>query len=100
MKAGIHPDYFSDVVVTCTGCGMSFISASTKQSISVHVCSKCHPFYTGEQKFIDTKGTVDKFRKKMEQAKVHKVKMAEKKAEKSGKGQKETKSLRELLGDM
>lgn len=100
MKKSIHPDYFSDVVVTCTGCGASFTTGSTKKGISVHVCSKCHPFYTGEQKFIDTKGTVDKFRKKMEQAKVHKANIAEKKAKKLGKDQKEVKSLRELLGDM
>ncbi|HNQ31118.1 MAG TPA: 50S ribosomal protein L31 [Candidatus Woesebacteria bacterium] len=101
MKSSIHPNYFTDVPVQCTGCGMSFVTQSTKKSISVHVCSKCHPFYTGEQKFIDTKGKVEKFQKKMEQAKVHKVKLDEKKAKKAGKGgMKETKSLRELLADI
>lgn len=100
MKADIHPPFFDDVTVTCTGCGMSFVSGSTKKSITVHVCSQCHPFYTGEQRFIDTKGKVEKFKKKMEQAEVHKVKLEEKKARKEGKGLKETKSLRELLSDM
>ena len=79
---------------------MSFVTGSTKKSITVHVCSKCHPFYTGEQRFIDTKGKVEKFKKKMEQAQTFKVKLEEKKAKKAGKGQKETKSLRELLTDM
>ena len=100
MKKSIHPELFADVKVMCTGCGASFVTLSTKKSINVHVCSKCHPFYTGEQRFIDTKGTVDKFRKKMEQAKTHKIKLDEKKAKKDGKEMKETKSLRELLGGM
>jgi large subunit ribosomal protein L31 len=97
MKASIHPQFYDDVTVTCTGCGMSFVTGSTKKSITVHVCSKCHPFYTGEQRFIDTKGKVEKFKKKMEQAEVYKVKLDEKKAKKAGKGLKESKSLRELL---
>lgn len=99
MKKGIHPEIFDDVVVSCTGCGMSFTTLSTKKSISVHVCSKCHPFYTGEQRFIDTKGKVEKFQRKMSQAKVYKEKVEEKKSGKN-KEQKETKSLRELLADM
>lgn len=100
MKDDIHPQFFADVTVTCTGCGASFIAGSTKKSISVHVCSKCHPFYTGEQRFIDTKGKVEKFKKKMEQAKEHKIRVEEKKAKKENKGLKEEKSLRELLGGM
>ena len=99
MKKGIHPQIFDDVVVTCTGCGTSFTTLSTKHSISVHVCSKCHPFYTGEQRLIDTKGKVEKFQKKMSQAKVYKASQEEKKSKKN-KDQKEVKSLRELLSDM
>ena len=99
MKANIHPTYHSDIKVSCTGCGMSFVSGSTKQSISVHVCYKCHPFYTGEQRFIDTKGKVEKFQKKMEQSKVYAAKIAEKKTG-AGKDQKETKSLRDLLAGL
>lgn len=100
MKKGIHPELFSDIIVTCTGCGTSFQSMSTKKSISVHVCSKCHPFYTGEQRFIDTKGTVEKFQRKMSQAKIYKEQTADKKSNKDGKNPKETKSLRELLANM
>jgi large subunit ribosomal protein L31 len=78
---------------------MSFTGGSTKQSISVHVCYKCHPFYTGEQRFIDTKGKVEKFQKKMEQSKIYAAKVADKK-NKTGKDQKESKSLRDLLAGM
>jgi large subunit ribosomal protein L31 len=74
MKASIHPQFYDDVTVTCTGCGMSFVTGSTKKSITVHVCSKCHPFYTGEQRFIDTKGKVEKFKKKMIKANKERVK--------------------------
>lgn len=97
MKADIHPQFNFPVTISCTGCGMSFTGGSTKQSISVHVCSKCHPFYTGEQRFIDTKGKVDKFQKKMEQAKSYAATVADKKAKKASKDQKESKSLRDLL---
>jgi large subunit ribosomal protein L31 len=62
MKDGIHPKY-QDCTVTC-GCGNSFKTRSTKPKITVEVCSKCHPFYTGSVKFVDTAGRVDKFNKK------------------------------------
>jgi large subunit ribosomal protein L31 len=63
MKADIHPDY-SQVNVTCS-CGNTFVTGSTLgQDIQVEVCSKCHPFFTGKQKLVDTAGRVDKFRKK------------------------------------
>lgn len=64
MKAEIHPDY-SDVKVTCS-CGNSFTTRSTLGSseLTIEVCSKCHPFYTGKQKIVDTGGRVDKFRKR------------------------------------
>ena len=62
MKAKIHPKYV-EAVVTC-GCGESFKTRSTKARIQVEICSKCHPFYTGKQKFVDTAGRVEKFQKK------------------------------------
>lgn len=64
MKAEIHPDY-KDVNVVCT-CGNTFTTKSTlgEESLSVEVCSACHPFYTGKQKIVDTAGRVEKFRKK------------------------------------
>jgi len=62
MKKEIHPKY-ENCVVTC-GCGEKFETRSTRKSISVEICSKCHPFYTGKQKFVDTTGRVEKFQKK------------------------------------
>ncbi len=62
MKDAIHPNY-QDCQVTC-GCGNAFTTRSTKPKITVEVCSKCHPFYTGSVKFMDTAGRVDKFNKK------------------------------------
>ena len=62
MKAGIHPEY-KQIMVTCT-CGNTFETRSTiGQDLQVEVCSKCHPFYTGKQKIVDTGGRVDKVRK-------------------------------------
>ena len=64
MKAEIHPEY-KNVNVVCT-CGNTFTTKSTlgEESLSVEVCSACHPFYTGKQKIVDTAGRVEKFRKK------------------------------------
>ncbi|MCU7799725.1 MAG: 50S ribosomal protein L31 [gamma proteobacterium symbiont of Lucinoma myriamae] len=64
MQADIHPEY-KEVQVNCS-CGNSFTTGSTlnKETLSIEVCSKCHPFYTGKQKLVDTAGRVDKFRQK------------------------------------
>lgn len=62
MKKKIHPAY-GPAVVVCA-CGERFETRSTKAEIHVEVCSKCHPFFTGQQKFIDTAGRVQKFREK------------------------------------
>ncbi len=62
MKADIHPKYV-ECKVTC-GCGNSFSTRATVPELSVEICSACHPFYTGKQKFVDTAGRVEKFQKK------------------------------------
>ena len=64
MKAKIHPEY-KEVKVTCA-CGNSFTTRSTigKSALQVDICSHCHPFYTGKQKYLDTAGRVEKFQKK------------------------------------
>ena len=62
MKKGIHPEY-AESSVTCA-CGNTFKTKSTKKEIRVEICSQCHPFFTGKQKFIDSAGRVEKFRKK------------------------------------
>ncbi len=65
MKANIHPKYNPMTTVTCS-CGNSFTVGSTVDSIHVELCSACHPFYTGQQKFVDTASRIEKFQKKME----------------------------------
>ena len=62
MKEGIHPNY-KHATITCA-CGAVWETGSTKQDIHVEVCSKCHPFYTGRQKLVDTGGRVDRFKKR------------------------------------
>ncbi len=62
MKEGIHPEY-KTAIVKCA-CGETFETRSTKEKINVEICSKCHPFYTGKQKLVDTGGRVEKFRKR------------------------------------
>ncbi len=65
MKEGIHPKWYPNAQVTCT-CGNTFTVGSTKPSLTTDVCSKCHPFYTGEQRIVDTEGQVDRFMKRLE----------------------------------
>jgi large subunit ribosomal protein L31 len=67
MKQGIHPNWHHDCVVTCS-CGNKFTIGSVSQTLQVDICSKCHPFFTGEMKFVDRQGRVDRFRKKLETA--------------------------------
>ena len=62
MKKGIHPKYM-EAKVRC-GCGNEFTTRSTIPDIHVEICSACHPFYTGKQKFVDTAGRIEKFQKK------------------------------------
>lgn len=62
MKEGIHPDY-KPAKIICA-CGAVWETGSTKEDIHVEVCSKCHPFYTGRQKLVDTGGRVDRFKKR------------------------------------
>jgi large subunit ribosomal protein L31 len=67
MKTGIHPTWHQDIQVTCA-CGNTFTTGSTLQSITVDICSKCHPFFTGEVRFVDRQGRVDRFMQKMQVA--------------------------------
>lgn len=64
-KEGIHPTYYNEAVIVCS-CGHSFITGSTLQSIRTDICSNCHPFYTGEQRIVDTAGRVDRFMGRLE----------------------------------
>lgn len=67
MKKDIHPTYFENAKVTCA-CGNTFTIGSTKEEIAVEICSVCHPFYTGNEKVLDTAGRVEKFKNRRAKA--------------------------------
>jgi large subunit ribosomal protein L31 len=63
MKEKIHPKYYDEAKLTCL-CGNTFTTGSTKPEIRVEICGKCHPFYTGEQRIVDSLGRVERFKKR------------------------------------
>jgi len=65
MKKETHPEYYPDARVVC-GCGNSFVTGATKQLIKTDICSACHPFFTGEQRIVDTAGQVERYMKRLE----------------------------------
>lgn len=65
MKEGIHPTYYTDAQIICA-CGNTWTTGSTKKVIHTDVCSNCHPFFTGEQRIVDSEGQVDRFYKKLQ----------------------------------
>ena len=67
MRAAIHPEYFHDTLVTCS-CGNTFTTGSTMQTLRTEVCSVCHPFFTGQQRIIDTGGQVERFQRRAQRA--------------------------------
>lgn len=66
MKAGIHPEWYSEATVVCA-CGNTWVTGATVPEIRTDICSNCHPFYTGEQRIVDTEGQVDRFMKRLQQ---------------------------------
>ena len=74
MKAQIHPQYFENAQVVCS-CGNQFNVGSTKESIHVELYNKCHPFYTGQQKFVDTASRIEKFETKKKLIQVKKIRV-------------------------
>jgi len=64
MKADIHPTYYPSAKAVCA-CGNKFSVGSTKEKIDTSICSNCHPFYTGTEKIVDTRGRVDRFKKRL-----------------------------------
>lgn len=67
MKKDTHPTYYKETVITCS-CGNTFTTGSTMEAIQVEVCSNCHPFFTGKQKFLDTARRVEKFQEREKKA--------------------------------
>lgn len=100
MRANIHPKWFPAARVVCA-CGNTFTVGSTKEEIRVEVCSKCHPFFTGQQKFVDTLGRVEKFQARQNAASAavisKKKKKLLKKIEEAKEEAKRPKTLKEML---
>ena len=95
MKATGHPQYFENAKVVCV-CGNQFTVGSTTETIHVELCYNCHPFYTGEQKFVDSASRIQKFQKKQEVAKQFVTKKV-KKIEEKKRAENAPKTLREML---
>ena len=100
MKATIHPKWFKDAKITCA-CGNTFTVGATVPEIQVEVCSKCHPFYTGEQRFVDSASRIQKFQTKQKASEGYVSKAIKKQRELAAK-KSETgpKSLREMLANL
>lgn len=94
MKSGIHPKWNQQATVKC-GCGNTFQTGSMNDTIQVDVCSACHPFYTGELRFVDTQGRVERFSQKRAAAQAKTASSKSKK--KNDKKQDKTLSLRDML---
>lgn len=95
MRATIHPNYQNAVTITCS-CGNSFVSGSTKGNIHVDLCYKCHPFYTGTQKLVDTEGKVEKFSRRRQVAEQKQLEVKEKVSQAKSKAERPN-SLAEMV---
>ena len=99
MKQNIHPQYYDNAKVMCA-CGNTFTTGSTLPEIKVEICSKCHPFYTGQMKYVDTKGRVERFQEKKKKAAAIQTVIRTMKAKKQEARKREEnapKTLREML---
>lgn len=97
MKTSIHPQWYPEAEVVCA-CGNMFTVGSTKTKIKVEICHKCHPFFTGEMKFVDTLGRVERFQKKIQHAVTQKTVLeARKKKKEVQQEERKPRTLREML---
>lgn len=99
MKAKIHPTWYPEAKVTCA-CGNTFTIGAAVPEIQVEVCSACHPFYTGQMKFVDTAGRVDAFRARQKSAKKKVLSKAKRRALKKAKKFQEEMAKPESLKDL
>lgn len=95
MKKNIHPKWYPEAKVICS-CGNTFTVGSTIPVIHVEVCSKCHPFFTGEMKFVDTQGRVERFQQRQQLVKPY-LKKRDKRIKVKEEEEKTPKTLKEML---
>ena len=98
MKKAIHPTWYPEAKVTCA-CGNTFVVGATKPELRVEICYKCHPFFTGEMKFVDTMGRVERFQQKQKAAASQATVLAAKKKKKQERESalRNPKSLKDML---
>lgn len=98
MKKDIHPTWYPEAQMVCA-CGNMFTVGSTKQTIHIEICHKCHPFFTGEARYVDTLGRVERFQQKQKKGKAQTAILAAKKKKREEKATEERrpKTLREML---
>ena len=98
MKKGIHPKTYQTQVV-CTTCGTVWPVVGTREGIRVDVCSRCHPFYTGEQRIVDTAGQVDRFMRRLRTSQDQQAEIARRRAEREKPAPKKPSLLKEIYGE-
>jgi large subunit ribosomal protein L31 len=97
MKQGIHPRYNMDGIV-CTTCGTHWKIGSTRPGLRVEICANCHPFYTGEQRIVDTAGQVDRFMKRLSASQARQASIEGQKTQRTQAPAKKS-LLKEIYGD-
>lgn len=98
MKKDIHPKVFQ-TTITCSTCGTAWQTTSTRQNQRVDICSHCHPFYTGEQRIVDTAGQVDRFMRRLQSSQQQQAEAARRREEKNKPAPKKQTLLQEIYGD-
>lgn len=98
MKPNIHPKIFT-TNIGCSSCGAVWPTISTRANLRVDVCSKCHPFYTGEQRIVDTAGQVDRFMRRLKTSQASQAEAARRREEQGKPAPKKPSLLKELYGE-
>ncbi len=98
MKQDIHPKTY-ETTITCSTCGTAWNTHSTKQNLRVDICSNCHPFYTGEQRIVDTAGQVDRFMRRLQSSQNQQAEAARRREAKSAPPPKKPSLLKEIYGE-
>lgn len=99
MKSNIHPTWYDEAKVTCS-CGNTFTTGSTEPSLKVDICSACHPFFTGEMRFVDEQGRVEKFQLKQQHAAKWQASNKSKAQKKAQAKAQAPKTLKEMLSEV
>ena len=97
MKPDIHPKNY-ETVITCATCGTAWPTRSTRQNLRLDICSQCHPFYTGEQRIVDTAGQVDRFMRRLQTSQSQQAAAARRREEQNKPVPKKPSLLREIYG--